>query len=117
MSSRPFGGLCTNRGIGIGKQLLYQRIRHVHAREQPSTAEPARPARALAQLSSAIEQQDFARDKEQSLLPRSGQIAGRFKEGGDLRISIGGRYGLDEAQRAYRDLEGRRTTGKLLIVP
>jgi NADPH:quinone reductase len=36
---------------------------------------------------------------------------------GELRIEIGGRYGLDDAAQAYRDLEGRATTGKLLIVP
>ena len=36
---------------------------------------------------------------------------------GSLRVEIGGRYGLDDAAQAYRDLEGRRTTGKLLIVP
>jgi NADPH2:quinone reductase len=36
---------------------------------------------------------------------------------GSLRIEIGGRYGLDEAAQAYSDLEGRRTTGKLLIIP
>jgi NADPH2:quinone reductase len=34
-----------------------------------------------------------------------------------LRISIGGRYRLEEAAQAYRDLEARRTTGKLIIVP
>jgi NADPH2:quinone reductase len=36
---------------------------------------------------------------------------------GSLRVEIGGRYGLDRAADAYRDLEGRRSTGKLLIVP
>lgn len=36
---------------------------------------------------------------------------------GRLTVSIGGRYSLDEAGRAYTDLEGRRTTGKLLLVP
>lgn len=35
---------------------------------------------------------------------------------GALRIAIGGRYPLDQAVDAYRDLESRRTTGKLLIV-
>jgi NADPH2:quinone reductase len=36
---------------------------------------------------------------------------------GTLQVQIGGRYGLDDAASAYQDLEGRRTTGKLLIVP
>ncbi|MBY8849731.1 quinone oxidoreductase [Saccharothrix longispora] len=34
-----------------------------------------------------------------------------------LRVRVGGRYPLAEARRAHEDLEGRRTTGKLLLVP
>lgn len=34
-----------------------------------------------------------------------------------LDIRIGRRYALDEARRAHEDLEGRRTTGKLLLIP
>ena len=34
---------------------------------------------------------------------------------GTLHVEIGGRYPLDEAARAYDDLESRRTTGKLLL--
>jgi NADPH2:quinone reductase len=34
-----------------------------------------------------------------------------------LSIRIGGRYELDRATEAHRDLEARRTTGKLLVVP
>jgi NADPH:quinone reductase len=36
---------------------------------------------------------------------------------GELDVRVGGRYGLAEAGRAHEDLEGRRTTGKLLVVP
>jgi NADPH:quinone reductase len=36
---------------------------------------------------------------------------------GDLKVEIGGRYPLAEARRAHEDLEARRTTGKLLLVP
>lgn len=36
---------------------------------------------------------------------------------GDLSIRIGGRYPLADARRAHEDLEGRRTTGKLLLQP
>jgi NADPH2:quinone reductase len=36
---------------------------------------------------------------------------------GLLDVRIGGRYPLAEARRAHEDLEGRRTTGKLLLVP
>lgn len=36
---------------------------------------------------------------------------------GSLRVSIGGSYPLAEAAAAHRDLEARRTTGKLVLVP
>jgi NADPH2:quinone reductase len=36
---------------------------------------------------------------------------------GRLDVRIGARYPLEEARRAHEDLEGRRTTGKLLLVP
>jgi NADPH:quinone reductase len=36
---------------------------------------------------------------------------------GSLRIAIGGRYPLARASRAHQDLQGRRTTGKLLLLP
>jgi NADPH2:quinone reductase len=34
-----------------------------------------------------------------------------------LDVRIGGTYSLSDAAQAHRDLEGRRTTGKLLLVP
>ncbi|PKW18975.1 quinone oxidoreductase family protein [Saccharopolyspora spinosa] len=36
---------------------------------------------------------------------------------GTLKIRIGGTYPLPDAHRAHEDLEGRRTTGKLLLLP
>ncbi|AGH50863.1 alcohol dehydrogenase [Sphingomonas sp. MM-1] len=36
---------------------------------------------------------------------------------GKLRIEIGGEYPLADAARAHADMESRRTTGKLLLVP
>jgi NADPH2:quinone reductase len=36
---------------------------------------------------------------------------------GHLDVRIGARYPLAEARRAHEDLEARRTTGKLLLVP
>lgn len=36
---------------------------------------------------------------------------------GQLKLRIGHIYPLWEAQQAHRDLEGRRTTGKLLLIP
>ncbi|HET9599002.1 MAG TPA: quinone oxidoreductase [Anaeromyxobacteraceae bacterium] len=36
---------------------------------------------------------------------------------GKVKIEIGGTYPLAEASRAHRELEGRRTTGSLVLVP
>jgi NADPH2:quinone reductase len=36
---------------------------------------------------------------------------------GDLQLRVHKIYKLAEAQQAHRDLEGRKTTGKLLLVP
>jgi NADPH2:quinone reductase len=36
---------------------------------------------------------------------------------GELKVAIGGRYPLEDARRAHEDLEARKTTGKLLLVP
>jgi NADPH:quinone reductase len=36
---------------------------------------------------------------------------------GELRAIVGGTYPLSEAARAHQDLQGRRTTGKLLLDP
>lgn len=35
---------------------------------------------------------------------------------GRVNLRIGGRYALDDARRAHEDLQGRRTTGKLLLL-
>ena len=35
----------------------------------------------------------------------------------NLNVRIGGTYELSDAQQAHRDLESRKTTGKLLLVP
>jgi NADPH:quinone reductase len=38
-------------------------------------------------------------------------------DGGKLHIRIGERYPLDQARQAHEDLEARRTTGKVLLIP
>lgn len=48
------------------------------------------------------------------LLARGSAVLGMIAAG-RLDVRIGGRYALDEAHRAHEDLEGRRTTGKLLV--
>ena len=52
----------------------------------------------------------------EELLWRCGEILGAVADG-SLVVDIGGRYPMAEAARAYDDLEGRRTTGKLLLIP
>jgi NADPH2:quinone reductase len=36
---------------------------------------------------------------------------------GKLKLRISKTYKLEEVQQAHRDLEGRKTTGKILLVP
>lgn len=47
---------------------------------------------------------------------RSGQLFQWVIEG-SLRVEIGGVYPLADAERAHRDMESRRSTGKLLLIP
>lgn len=49
------------------------------------------------------------------LLERGSGVLGMIAEG-RLDIRIGGRYGLEAASEAHRNLEGRQTTGKLLVL-
>lgn len=50
------------------------------------------------------------------LLERAGDVLSWIARG-ELRIHIGGSYPLAKAADAQRDLEARRTTGKLLLLP
>ncbi|MBV8542141.1 MAG: quinone oxidoreductase [Pseudonocardiales bacterium] len=52
----------------------------------------------------------------EELLWRAGEVFDSILDG-SLRITIGGRYPLADAGRAHQDLQGRRTTGKLLLLP
>lgn len=36
---------------------------------------------------------------------------------GDLSMALGGSYALGDASRAHQDLEGRKTSGKLILIP
>jgi len=47
---------------------------------------------------------------------RASEVLGAVGSGA-LRLEIGGRYPLADAAAAYRSLEGRETTGKLLLLP
>jgi NADPH:quinone reductase len=50
------------------------------------------------------------------LLARSGAVFDMIASG-KLKLRIAHVYKLEEAQQAHRDLEGRKTTGKLLLIP
>ena len=52
----------------------------------------------------------------QELQARAGAVFGMIRDG-KLKLRIEHVYPLAEAQRAHRDLEGRNTTGKLLLLP
>jgi NADPH2:quinone reductase len=52
----------------------------------------------------------------EELLERAGDVLGWVADG-SLDVRIGARYPLEEARRAHEDLEARRTTGKLLLIP
>jgi NADPH2:quinone reductase len=50
------------------------------------------------------------------LLDRAGEILHWVAERA-LRVRIGREFPLAEAAEAHRELEGRRTTGKVLLIP
>lgn len=52
----------------------------------------------------------------EELVARSSAVFGMITEG-KLKLRIEYTYPLAEAQQAHRDLEGRKTTGKLLLIP
>jgi NADPH2:quinone reductase len=58
---------------------------------------------------------DYIADPDE-LAWRAGELFDAVRAG-ELNVRIGARYSLSDAHRAHEDLEGRRTTGKLLLVP
>jgi len=52
----------------------------------------------------------------EELMARSGAVFDMIAAG-KLKLRIAHTYPLAEAQQAHRDLEGRKTTGKLLLIP
>lgn len=52
----------------------------------------------------------------EELLAQSGAVFGMIASD-KLKLRIEHKYPLGEAQRAHRELEGRKTTGKLLLIP
>jgi len=52
----------------------------------------------------------------EELVGRSGAVFGMISAG-KLKLRIDHTYPLTEAEQAHRDLEGRKTTGKILLIP
>ena len=50
------------------------------------------------------------------LVKRAGDVLSWIQKG-ELKLRIGATFPLAEAAHAHRDLEGRRTTGKVLLIP
>lgn len=47
---------------------------------------------------------------------RAGELIDAI-DSGAITVTVGGHYPLAEAQRAHEDLQGRRTTGSIVLVP
>jgi NADPH2:quinone reductase len=58
---------------------------------------------------------DYVATREE-LVARAAAVLGAVADGA-LDVRIGGRYPLADVRQAHEDLEGRRTTGKLLLLP
>jgi NADPH2:quinone reductase len=58
---------------------------------------------------------DYTRTRAE-LLSRSEEVLGWIGAGA-LALRIGATFPLAEAARAHQDLQGRRTTGKVLLIP
>jgi NADPH2:quinone reductase len=52
----------------------------------------------------------------EELLERAGDVLGWIRDG-KLDIRIGAEFPLREAAEAHRALEGRKTTGKVVLIP
>ena len=52
----------------------------------------------------------------EELLARAGEVLG-WVASGALKVRIGATYRLDDVAEAHRALEGRKTTGKVILVP
>lgn len=57
----------------------------------------------------------YLQDREE-LLWRAGDILGQLADG-SLKLQVGARFPLDDSAAAYEALEGRATTGKVLLIP
>jgi TPR repeat protein len=84
---------------------------------------PRNPAEAIASYRKAADRGLAARPSlahyvqtREELLWRAGDVLG-WIDSGKLKLKIDKTYALGDAAQAHRDLEARRTSGKLLLIP
>ena len=94
----------------LGKMILYGA-----ASGQPEPLELQQLATAGSLYVQRPTLQTYARTPE--LLASRAQQLFALIGSGELDVRIGGRYPLEQARQAHEDLEGRRSTGKLLLLP
>ena len=84
--------------------------------QRPARPTPAGDARARRfAVRPATKLQTYTRTPE--LLKKRARGLFELIETGALDIRIGARYPLEQARQAHEDLEARKTTGKLLLIP
>jgi len=109
---------------GVGKATFEQSLAALRVRGMmvlygaasgPAPAlEPSRLAAASLFLTRPVLRDHTATRDE--LLARGNEVFGWIEEG-RLLVRIGGRYRLEEVGSAHEDLQGRRTAGKLILLP
>jgi NADPH2:quinone reductase len=52
----------------------------------------------------------------EELVKRASEVLGWIQKG-ELKLRIGATFPLAQAAEAHRQLEGRKTTGKVLLIP
>ncbi len=111
-----------------------RRCRGAHVRREPGEPAAARHAGAVRRGRGAVPPFDPQRlnkagsvyltrpslghfvAKREELLERAADVYG-WVASGDVKVHVGHRYDLAEVYAAHADLEARRSTGKLLLIP
>jgi NADPH2:quinone reductase len=58
---------------------------------------------------------DYTATREE-LLWRAGEVL-EWAGSGEIKVNVGGTFPLSDAAEAHRQLEGRHSTGKLVLIP
>ena len=87
----------------------------VSREEKVAMAREAGADHVLVRRGEGFQDSHHVRTRE-ALVERTSEVF-ELVETGRLRVRVGGRYPLSEAATAHADIESRRTTGKLLLIP